>query len=74
MQTLPPDWCYEATGENGNRIIGSRDTVDALCTAIKELASIPETAQITIHKRRRDYDPLLSVEQMKVIINEKGRA
>jgi hypothetical protein len=72
MKTLAPEWHWEATGANGGKIIGSCKTEKELGEIIMKLVDNPETEQIRIGKFRRDYDPMIPVEEMRETINARG--
>lgn len=72
MKPLPPEWHWESTGTNGGKIIGSCKTHKELSEMVMKLAEHPETEQIRIGKFRRDYDPMIPVENMREIINATG--
>lgn len=72
MKTLAPEWHWEATGTNGGKIIGSCKTKKELGEIIMRLVDNPETEQIRIGKFRRDYDPMIPVEEMRETINARG--
>lgn len=72
MKPLSPEWTWQATGVNGGRIIGSCKTPEELGEMIVKLAQHPDTENVLIGKLRRDYNPMLSSDQMLEIINSKG--
>lgn len=71
IKSFSQDWCFEAIGKNGGKIIGSRSTVDELVSEIENIANNSETVEIHIFKRNLNYNPMISTEQMMDFILKK---
>lgn len=47
----PMEWAFEATGENGGKIIGIAKTPRELSACLSKLQQMPDTLRIVVRKR-----------------------
>jgi len=59
-----PEWHWKAFAANGGILFGSCQTAEELAIMVKKMTDIENTERVTIQKFRRDYDPMISPNEL----------